>query len=176
MATPLENPSEKHLLNRVAAAKWRDKNREKVRLYSREYYNKNKDQCNASTLNSRKKNPAAFILSSRRYTVKSRNENPGLWMYYSAKKRAAKKGYDFNLDKSDIIIPDVCPVFGIPLFKGYQKAQSDNSPNLDRIDNNKGYIKGNVMVISAKANRIKTNATAKEIRQVADWLDLVVGS
>jgi hypothetical protein len=34
----------------------------------------------------------------------------------------------------------------------------------------KGYVKGNVAVISTRANRIKSNATYKEIQMVADWV------
>ena len=45
------------------------------------------------------------------------------------------------------------------------------SPTLDRIVPSLGYVPGNVVVISHKANSIKSNATAAEIRAVADWLD-----
>lgn len=63
----------------------------------------------------------------------------------------------------------MCPVLGIPIFSGRGK-QIDNSPNLDRIVPEKGYVPGNVRVISAKANRIKSNATAEELKLV--WEDL----
>ena len=50
------------------------------------------------------------------------------------------------------------------------KAQADNSPTLDRIIPERGYVKGNVVVISALANRIKTNANVRQIELVAEWL------
>jgi hypothetical protein len=46
----------------------------------------------------------------------------------------------------------------------------ENSPSLDRIDNTKGYIKGNIMVISNKANTMKNNATPKELTKFARWI------
>lgn len=142
----------------------------------KKYRENNLDKSKQMMVNWRKNNPEVVKAINLKYTQKSRAENPELWMYYSAKKRARARNLEFNLEKSDIIIPDMCPVFDIPLFKVGGGAAKDNSPSLDRVDNSKGYIKGNIAVISAKANRIKSNATAEEIRKVADWLDSIVGS
>lgn len=60
----------------------------------------------------------------------------------------------------------MCPVLGIPLFKGTGKL-TDNSPTLDRIDSTGGYTKDNVLVVSARANRIKSDATIEELLKVA---------
>ena len=86
-------------------------------------------------------------------------------MWNCAKMRANKKGMQFNIAISDIIIPEFCPVLGIKLGLNNRKP-SDNSPTLDRIDNSKGYVKGNVMVISHRANIIKSNATVDELGQI----------
>ena len=83
-------------------------------------------------------------------------------MWKSAKSRANKKGIDFNIEESDIIIPDVCPLLEVPLKFG-DKTNYDYSPSLDRIDNTKGYIKGNIQVISKKANTMKNSATLQEL-------------
>jgi hypothetical protein len=69
---------------------------------------------------------------------------------------------------SDVVIPSRCPVLGIAMRPGAGRL-CDTSPTLDRIDNTKGYVPGNVMVISYKANRIKSNATPEELRLVADF-------
>lgn len=80
----------------------------------------------------------------------------------SAKNRAARKGLEFNLELSDIVIPDVCPLLEVP-FQFGTKDSYDYSPSLDRIDNSKGYIKGNVQVISMKANAMKNSASPDEL-------------
>ncbi len=90
-------------------------------------------------------------------------------MIKSAKKRAKINGLDFDIDDGDILIPDKCPILSIPLFKGDGKV-CDNSPSLARIIPSKGYVKGNIAVISTRANRIKSNATYEEIQMVADWV------
>lgn len=103
------------------------------------------------------------------YTLKYANENPEIKMYWSAKSRAKKKGFDFNLDKEDIVIPDVCPLLGIKLKKG-DGYLIDESPSLDRINKDKGYVKGNVWVISHKANTIKNNALLSELEMLVENL------
>lgn len=83
-------------------------------------------------------------------------------MYKKSKSRAKKVGLEFNLDISDIVIPKLCPVLLIELIRG-RDTGLDNSPSLDRIDNTKGYIKGNVHVISNRANTLKNNASVGEL-------------
>lgn len=46
----------------------------------------------------------------------------------------------------------------------------DNSASIDRIDNDKRYVKGNVWIISTKANRIKSNATLAELELLVSKL------
>lgn len=84
--------------------------------------------------------------------------NPSLMMFYSAKHRAKRDGLDFEIEKSDIIVPDFCPILGIPIFpcKG---GVGKTSPTLDRIQNSRGYVKGNVRVISHRANTLKNELT-----------------
>jgi hypothetical protein len=82
-------------------------------------------------------------------------------LMWAAKYRAKKKGLEFNIDAYDVIIPEVCPYLGIKIENG-TLGNHDASPSLDRIDSSKGYIKGNVEIISWKANQIKNNGTAEE--------------
>ncbi len=77
-------------------------------------------------------------------------------LWNAAKSRAAKKGREFNIEMGDITIPTICPVLGTPMV----------APSLDRIDSSKGYVKGNVRVISKRANTLKNNATIEEIELV----------
>ena len=87
-------------------------------------------------------------------------------IWHRAKSRAKKKGLDFDLEISDINIPDVCPVFKTP----FDKNNKDYTYSIDRIDPRKGYIKNNIMIISNKANRIKSDASVKEIEQVLSYV------
>ena len=97
--------------------------------------------------------------------VHNNPQSTKLALLRSAKQRAKSRGLDFNIDASDIDLPDKCPLLGIPLFSSYKGENKtyDNSYSIDRIDPRKGYIKGNVWVISYKANRIKNDATLDEL-------------
>lgn len=83
-------------------------------------------------------------------------------MWKAAKNRALHRGIEFTIDEADIVIPEKCPLLGVP-FQFGTKGNYHYSPSLDRIDNTKGYIKGNVWVISMKANTMKNSATPKEL-------------
>lgn len=91
-------------------------------------------------------------------------KNPARQMLANARSRAKRMGWEFNLEIEDVVVPNVCPVLGIELRVGHN--QSPNSPSLDRIDNSRGYVKGNVRVISWRANDLKANATLEEMRAV----------
>lgn len=81
----------------------------------------------------------------------------------SCKRRAELKGLEFNLTEEDIIIPDKCPILEVPLIIG-DKDNYEYSPSIDRINNSKGYIKGNIQIISKKANSMKNCASYKELQ------------
>ncbi len=86
----------------------------------------------------------------------------------SAKSRARARDREFKITAGDVSIPSVCPVLGIPLFPNKIK-RGDNSPSIDRIKNSRGYVPGNVVVVSYRANRIKSDATAEELRKLAEF-------
>lgn len=90
-------------------------------------------------------------------------------MWRGARTRARREGLPFNLTQYDIEIPEVCPALGLPLAKGDGKI-APNSPTLDRLRPEAGYVKGNVSVISSLANRIKQNATVEQVEAVAQWM------
>lgn len=79
----------------------------------------------------------------------------------SSKWRATEKCLEHDIVLEDILIPEVCPILGIPLSRSNTKTAND-SPSLDRIDPTKGYVKGNVHVISWRANKLKGDATLEE--------------
>ncbi len=97
-----------------------------------------------------------------------RKQNLDWELWNKAKTRSSNLNLPFDIERSDIVIPDKCPVLGIDLFIT-KKTLGDNSPTIDRFDPAKGYVKGNITVISAKANRIKNNATLEELEKVYNW-------
>lgn len=100
----------------------------------------------------------------------SKELNIQRYLFQSAKARAKQKGEEFNIEIDDIIVPTICPILGIPL--SYNRGiKQDNSYSLDRIDSSKGYIKGNIWVISLRANRIKNDSTPEELRIIANKVE-----
>jgi hypothetical protein len=97
-----------------------------------------------------------------------RAEKPKQQMLIRARVRAKERGLPINITEDDFDIPAICPVLGIPLRVAQGVADS-NSPELDRIVPELGYVKGNVIVISRRANRIKTDATIEELQKVASF-------
>lgn len=89
----------------------------------------------------------------RNYLWYRRQQEPDRELWRRAKKRAVGRGLPFDLPASEVIIPPNCPALGIELRVG--GGRSLNSPSLDRIEPELGYVSGNVRVISDKANRLK---------------------
>lgn len=119
---------------------------------------------------------AANPQTRRRTQLKQRSKDPkSYWAqstFQNAKKRALLKGLPFTVTKQDIYeaAGETCPVFGTRFdFVGNGRIVPE-SPSLDRIVPALGYVHGNVVVISMRANAIKQNATADEIQRVAEWL------
>jgi len=89
-------------------------------------------------------------------------------LYSNAKQRAKKSNIEFTLTKEDIDIPDTCPVFGFPL-KRENKETWMCAPSIDRIDNTRGYVKDNIIIVSRRANILKKDATIDELRKLSDY-------
>ena len=81
-------------------------------------------------------------------------------MITSIRNRCNRKGIEFSITADDIVIPDLCPVLGVPLVRGHRRF----APSVDRIDPNLGYVPGNVMVVSNIVNTMKNNASQEELR------------
>ena len=108
------------------------------------------------------------------FTKASRLNNPMARAVREAKRRSIKNSVPFNMVLKDLYpLPIYCPVLGLKLNYGAKELHSGplpNSPSLDRIIPNLGYVTGNVVVISNRANTIKQNATSDELFKVATWL------
>lgn len=84
-----------------------------------------------------------------------------------AKTRSKLNGIEFSITLEDFDLPSICPILHIPIIPGIGK-QSAFSPSLDRIDCTKGYIKGNIAVISYRANAMKNDASLAELKTFSD--------
>lgn len=101
---------------------------------------------------------------NRKWTTK----NPKSRMLIDARSRAKKRGLLFDLTLEDIVVPEFCPVLGFRLVASSTFGRpARNSPSLDQINPGKGYTKGNVWVISWRANKLKSDASLEELTRLA---------
>ena len=108
-------------------------------------------------------------------------QNPIPQMLSNAKIRAKQKGVDFNLTSKYLkkIFPkdNKCPITGLNFQFGYtnkEKVNRNNSPSLDRIIPSKGYVIGNVMVISDLMNRMKQDSTFEDIEKLYNFYKKII--
>lgn len=99
-----------------------------------------------------------------------RKKNINRVIYTTTKSRAKKLGIPFDLTIDDIIIPTHCPILGIELYRNEGKhGSNNNSPSIDRIIPSRGYVKGNISIISSRANAIKSNTTIQELEKILEY-------
>ena len=141
------------------------------RRASRKYYSQNRDReiarC-AAYSKANKEKVAANAVARR-----SQKMLPEKVLWWNARNRSKRAGIEFSICVDDIVVPDRCPIPGIPLVVATGHAK-DGSPSIDRIDPAKGYVPGNVAIISHKANTIKSNASLADLQAVVDWLKTVL--
>lgn len=90
---------------------------------------------------------------------------------FTRKKQNAKRGkWGWALTPTDVQYPSICPILGIEL-DWFAEYTQENSPSFDRVDSTKGYIPGNVIICSWRANRIKNDGTAEEHRKISEFLE-----
>lgn len=130
---------------------WKDANRDAYRESQREWRGKNKDKVSATDARAYKKHRITKLLAA-------------------ARNRAKKTGLEFNIIKADLHVPETCPILGTPLRMDAAPL-SPEAPSLDRVDNTKGYVRGNVRVISSRANRLKSDNTRGTLLSILSYLE-----
>ncbi len=142
---------EKHKEYKLAISKrWRQNNKERAGQQSTQQYRRDK-------------------MKRKEQRLESYNKNPQLYIWEQTRSRAKQYQLDFNITPEDIVIPTHCPIFGIPLIKSM--IRTENTPSIDRIDPTHGYIKGNIQIISMRANRLKSNMTLSEIKALYEYVN-----
>jgi len=137
--------------------------------YHKEYYQKNKEHW--KEYNKDKEKKKGIDTKSRLKLKNSVNYRRRQWIednyeksiYMSVRSRSKREGIEFNLELSDIIIPENCPYLKVPLTKIQHQGRIWTNASLDRIDPTKGYTKGNVEVVSMLANAMKQAATKEQL-------------
>jgi len=111
------------------------------------------------------------------YSPEMKHEVPWYTLWKGARDRAKNKGLEFSITPENVYNAMVshCPVLGIEL-KTSDKFYWDASPSLDRIDSSRGYTPDNTWVISARANRIKSDATLEELKRLVAVLETRYGN
>ena len=114
--------------------------------------------------------PATFEKSKEKSSTKDGHVS-ALW--YNAKARAQKQNVPFEITLKYLqsIAPEKCPVFGHVFLWGSHtgKGPKFNSPSLDKIKPELGYIEGNVQFLSHQANVMKQDASPEQLRMFGEW-------
>lgn len=161
-----KNPEKAKEVRRRAVEKYNAANAEKVAAQRREYRAKNKELRARAWGEWYDANKEKVRAKDR----ERRHGSPELKLKYllqSAKGRAKKKGITFDVTVDDVSTPTHCPLLGVKLIYTGSKMHTENSASIDRIDSNLGYVKGNVWVVSRRANVIKNDATVDELLMIA---------
>ena len=156
---------------RLQRTKLEKKKRNTNRIYSNGYYEQNRERLLAATKRWRENNPEKVRDCHKKNLKNQRQKEPIKIILREIKCRAKRNCLEFDLEPSDLQIPETCPVLGIPIgpFRGAFKP--DNA-SVDRIDPSKGYVKGNVKIISLEANVLKRDCTdPQKFRAIADYIE-----
>jgi hypothetical protein len=131
--------------------------KESKKLYDIEYRKKNKGK--------RSSQNKEWYESIRKKKFK---DDPQHYLWYVARTRSRQKKIEFTITKEDIIIPETCPILNTPLEKG--DGYLPNAMSLDRVNNDLGYVPGNVRVISRKANLMKSALTLDVLEKLIKYI------
>ena len=149
----LKNDPEYHKKKLESGAKYRKTHKEQIQKYSSEY------------------NMRPEVVDRKAEWHQNKKANRDIHgqivdMVIRAKARAIEKGVPFDITVDDVEFVEICPLLNIPLNWNHG-PRVKNTPSLDRIIPEKGYVKGNIRIISNLANMMKSYASNEELRTFA---------
>ena len=141
---------------------YRKKQRQEyLKEYNKKYYLINKEKIIKQTTENKKR---------------IAKEDPVYSLFVRAKERAKKRNILFDIDKEYLksIYPknNRCPILDIDFQLGFLneiKKNKDYAPSLDRIIPSKGYVKGNLVIVSFIANRVKNNVSVETLEKIVNF-------
>lgn len=152
------------------------------------YYAANKEKLNSSRMNRywkdkdyeckqrkerRLKDLEKYRARGRENAKKTRHKDPQWRMWRSIRTHANRQGIPFNIDREDLVLPEFCPVLGIRLNYFNTGTPKNDSPSVDKVIPRLGYVKGNVNVISYRANVLKRDVVdPSELRAIAVYIEM----
>lgn len=148
-----------------------------VKMAQKKYYEHNKEKINMKKRKHKKVRTNEVRKKQREIQYKYRKNNMSKEILRHSKQRAKKNGLMHTITENDIQNAldkcknekgkYICPIFGFEIKYNIGKGkQQDDSISLDRIDNNKGYVPDNIIVISWRANYCKNNSTIEELEKI----------
>jgi len=145
--------------------------------YYRKWYKNNSERVKLNVRKWKEQNPEKVKLARKKRRDKDRSmlkdwrtKNRALICVHSAKKRCMKTGMVFNLDKAWVKqnYTGYCALTGIPFIP--DGTRSPYAVSLDRIDNQKGYLKNNCRFVLFGVNTFKGSGTDNDMYFIAERL------
>lgn len=96
-----------------------------------------------------------------------RERRPAIRLLQSTRQSAKLKELEHNITEADLVLTEFCPYLGIKIDYTAGNGKTMRKPSVDRIDPSKGYIKGNVEVVSSLANTMKNKANKEQLQNFA---------
>jgi hypothetical protein len=130
---------------------------------NREYYYRNKEKILAKVKETSKEQYLKHKEKKLERTRVSRERHYEKHLYKNIKSRCLKLDIPFDIEVNDLVIPSHCPYLGCELTRTQGKGKVWTNASVDRIDPTKGYVKGNIQILSSKANLMKAHASQEEL-------------
>lgn len=167
--------------NKEKRQQYYQENKEIILENRKEYYQENKEEIDRKNKENYESHKTEYLEYKKEYyqenkehyselDKQNRINNPIKYLLKAAKKRSKEDNLPFDLSEDDIVIPQVCPILKIEIKIGNSIKDRDSSPSLDKVIPELGYVKGNVKVISFKANSLKRDGHIEDFENIIKYI------